>query len=150
MKAIIAILLAVLFWVLVGHFFSSFSISITAFFLPISFALVSFTIGKETNKYIYIAVCFILILLHDYLFRLYGGGIHDDAGRAICEIVFYVTLITSTITLLIIKILDSSKRSEMKSASKPNLVKMLFDIIFVLALSAITLLFFRKFNISLQ
>jgi hypothetical protein len=149
MKAIIAIILAVLFWVLVGHFFSSFSISITAFFLPILFALVAFTIGKETNKYIYIAVCFILVLIHDYLFRLYGGGIRDDAGRGICEIVFYGTLITSTIALLIIKILESSKRSKLKSASKLNGIKILFDIIFVLGLSAVTLLFFRKFNISI-
>lgn len=148
MKAIFVTILGVLFWVLIGHFFSSFSISITAFFLPILFALVAFTIWKEINKYIYITVCFILVLIHDYLFRLYGGGIHDDAGRGICEIVFYGTLITSTITLLIIKFLDSSKRGVLKSANKLNGLKILFDIIFVLGISAVTLLFFRKFNIS--
>ena len=148
MKAIFVTLLAVLFWVLVGHFFSSFSISITAFYLPIVFAVIAITIGKETNKYIYIAICFVLILLHDYLFRLYGGGIHDDAGRAICEIVFYATLVTSTITLLFLKIIHSSKRNELKPASKLNASKILLDVIFVLSLSIITILFFRQFNIS--
>ena len=146
MKAILVVLLGVLVWVLVGHFSPSLSIFLTAFYLPILFVTVAFSIGKETNKYIYAVICFVLVLLYDYLFRLYGGGIHDDAGRGICEIVFYATLITSTITLLIFKISDSSKRDEMKSANKLNIKTILLDVFFVLSLSIITLLFFRKFN----
>jgi hypothetical protein len=147
MKATFVTLLAVVFWVLIGHFFSSFSISITAFYLPILFVLVAFTIGKRTNKYIYTLVSFVLLLLQDYLFRLYGGGIHDDLGRAICEIVFYATLLTSTIALLVVKLLDSNIKNELKHSNRPTIKKTFVDVFFVLAISIITLLFFRKFNV---
>jgi hypothetical protein len=149
MKAILVTLIAVLFWVLLGHFFPSLSISLTAFYLPIVFVVIAITVGKQVSKYLYTVICFVLILLYDYLFRLYGGGIHDDAGRGICEIVFYATLVTSTIALLCIKILDTSKRNELNAKNKLNAKKILLDIIFVLALSVITLLFFRRFNISI-
>jgi hypothetical protein len=144
MKAIFVTFLAILFWAFVGHFFSSFTISTTAFYLPIVFFVIAVTIGKEANKYIYICLCFALILLNDYLFRLYGGGIHDDAGRGICELVFYATLIISTLVLLVLKILDSSKKSKLKVAKK-----IFLDVFFILALSLLTLLFFIKFNISI-
>jgi len=144
MKATFVSFLAILFWALVGHLFSSFTISTTAFYLPIVFIIISVTIGKDTNKYVYIGLCFALILLNDYFFRLYGGGIHDDAGRGICEIVFYATLIISTLVLLLLKIMDSSKKSELKVTKR-----IFLDVLFVLALSLITLLFFRRFNISI-
>ena len=145
MKPIFFISLAILSWAFVGHFFSSFTISTTAFYLPIVFIVIAVTIGKEINKYVYIGLCFALILLNDYLFRLYGGGIHDDAGRGICEIVFNATLIISTLALLFLKILHSSRKSELKRAKKT-----LYDVIFVLALSLITLLSFRRFNININ
>lgn len=144
MKAIIVSFLAILFWTLIGHLFSSFTISVTAFYLPIIFISISVTIGKNINKYVYIGFCFALILFNDYLFRIYGGGIHDDAGRGICEIVFYLTLIISTPILLFIKIIDCINRNE------ANFTKRIFlDVLFVLALSSITFIFFRRFNISI-
>lgn len=145
MKTIFFISLAILSWAFVGHFFSSFTISTTAFYLPIVFIVIAVTIGKETNKYVYIGLCFAMVLINDYLFRLYGGGIHDDAGRGICEIVFYATLIISTLALLFLKILDSSRKSKLTETNK-----IFFDVFFILALSLITLLFFRRFNININ
>jgi hypothetical protein len=129
MKAILITLLAVLTWVLVGYFFPTLSISLTVFYLPILFVIV--TLSIETNKYLYIAICFVLVLLNDYLFRIYGGGIHDDAGRALCELVFYTTLVTSTVTLIIIKIIDSN--AKLKSPRNFKVTQIVLDIVFVLA-----------------
>lgn len=144
MKAISLNIIAVLLWVAIGHFFSSFVISLTAFYFPIIFIALAMTVGKKTHKYVYIIVCFILLLINDYLFRIYGGGIHDDAGRGICEIVFYATLTTSALSLLFLKIIDSSKKDNVKLAPK-----IFIDILFIVLMSLATLLFFRNFNISI-
>jgi hypothetical protein len=142
MKAILIVIVACIFWILVGHFAPLVSIFATAFYLPLVFGI-AFYIDRKINKYGYVVFCFLSILLNDYLFRIYGGGIHDDAGRGICEIVFYATLITSTITLLAIKMTHKNTNKSLTFKTK------VINALFVLSLSMLTFCFFRNFNISI-
>lgn len=145
MKAIFTAITGILVWVLVGHFLPSLSIFLTAFYLPALFAFAPIFANKSANNYVYTAVCFALVLLSDYLFRIYGGGEHDDAGRGICELVFYASLGTSTITLAVLKVIDSVRKNN--SANRLNITKMIIDVSLVFVLSVATLLFFRRYNV---
>ena len=147
MKTIFVSFIWVLFWIIIGHFFSSVFISLTTFSTPIVFVLISKSIGRHFNKYVYVIVCFVLLLLQDYLFRIYGGGIHDDAGRGICELLFYSTLITSTIALFFIKIFGTLNKNDKKDKNKINYRIIILDVIFVFVISVLTYLFFRRFNL---
>jgi hypothetical protein len=140
MKAFFFTFLAVLFWALVGHFFSSFTISTTAFYLPIIFIVIAVTIGKETNKFVYIGLCFMSILLNDYLFRLYGGGIHDDAGRGWCELIFYITLFTTTITMLYVAYTMIKEKEQSK-------ILLYFGYVIVCAFASYLL--FKNFSVNI-
>ena len=147
MKTIIINILGVFAWILIGHFFPSFSLMLTAFYLPILFLSVGLSMYKDINMYIYSAICFGLVLMQDYLFRLYGGGIHDDAGRALCEIVFYTTLTTVTIALLCLTIIVNNKMKKLRNENKLASQIKFLNILFVFIFSLITFLLFRQFNI---
>lgn len=136
MKAIRTVLLVVIVWSFVGHFYPVASISLTALFLPVTFFYSKKVFGKSMNGYVYSLFGFGVILLNDYLFRLFGGGLHDDTGRGICEIVFYGTLLTSTISLAILQI-QSSERGKSK----------FYSMLFVLLTALITFLIFRSYNV---
>jgi hypothetical protein len=79
------------------------------------------------------------------LFRIYGGGLHDDAGRGLCEIVFYITSITLTVALVVLKIRNS--KNKLKAGDKLRVGQVAMDVFFVLVVSIIALFFFRQFNI---
>jgi len=143
-KIAIIMIIAVFAWVIIGYFNSTFSIYATALFLPILFSIVSLHVGNTLSKYFFTFLSFSLILIHDYLFRIFGGGIHDDAGRGICEIVFITTLIISTIALIIISAYNYSKQYTLDSNVK--LVNLMLEILFILIVSTFSLIFFRNFN----
>jgi hypothetical protein len=145
MKSILLIIVGVLVWILIGHLFAPIAFALTAFYLPILFVLVGFRYGKNTNIYIYTLLCFILILIHDYALRLYGSGIHDDAGKGYCESAFYYTLLTSTISLLYFSILTINKKDKAVNINNSNFKIFLPAIIFVIGVSIITYLFYVKF-----
>ena len=139
--------IAVLAWVIIGYLNSNISIYATALFLPILFSAVTLHVGNTLSKYFFIFLSFSLILIHDYLFRLFGGGIHDDAGRGICEIVFMITLIISTLVLIIISVYNHIRQYTLISNIKIG--SLMFDIVFILLVSMSSLIFFRNFNISI-
>jgi hypothetical protein len=145
MKAILISILSVIVWVFIGHFFPVFTLSLTAVFFPLVFILVMKFFIESINIYVHTLLAFILLLLQDYLFRIYGGGLHDDAGRGLCEIVFYITSITLTVALVVLKIRNS--KNKLKAGDKLRVGQVAMDVFFVLVVSIIALFFFRQFNI---
>lgn len=146
MKAYLINIIGILFWVVIGHFFPSDSLFITPFYIPLLFLFVGLFLTKGTNMYLYIGFCFIMLLLNDLLFRFLGGGTHDDVGRAICELVFYITFSMTTLSLLIVKLITSNKNTKLIPGEKLTSKMILFDIIYVFLVSIVSLLFFYLVN----
>jgi hypothetical protein len=146
MKAYVINIIGILFWVVIGHFFPSDCLFITPFYIPLLFLFVGLLFCKETNMYRYTAFCFIMLLLNDLLFRFFGGGTHDDVGRAICEIVFYTTFSTTTLSLLIVKLIMSNKKSKLEPSGKLTPKIILVDILYIFSVSIVSLLFFYLVN----
>jgi nitric oxide reductase large subunit len=112
----------------------------TILYLPLLFLIVGIFIGKESNMYLYISSCFILLLLNDFLFRFFGSGTIDDADKGQYEIAFSLTVITTTVSLLYLKIITNNK---LKIDAKQNLKLILSDILFVSCLSMAILFLFK-------
>jgi hypothetical protein len=146
LKAFTISTLGILVSVLTGHFFPSDLLFITPLYIPLLFLLVGLFAAKEHNVNLYIGFCFILILLNDLLFRFFGGGTHDDVGRAICELVFYITLLTTTVSLLCVKLIKSNKMKKLEPGGELTLKTVLLDILFIFSISAGSLILFYKFN----
>lgn len=98
MKVIAANVLFVMIWVLIGHY------AVVFLYTPIFFGLL-YGISHWRYKYgvsefAVIPFSYALILLDDYLFRLYACGNHDDEGKGWFALIFGITLIVTTLILL--------------------------------------------------
>lgn len=143
MKSIVFSVAFLVVWITVSHFFPTINLIFAFLAYPSLFIGLSFLFKNSINSYFLILFYFSIILGNDFLFRLYGGGILDDAGRGWCELVFYMTLITSTIALFVVKIRDR----KLKEGDKFVAGKIAIDVSFVLVFSVITFLIFRNYNI---
>lgn len=147
MKAIICNLCFLLVWIIVGHFFPIFYLVMTGLIYPFLFILTAILLKYNLNGFIVIPFGFILIYTSDYLFRIYGGGIHDDVSRGLCEIVFYFTLLTTTIALEFVLYICTKQRNAQKNINKIGKIKIFMNICYVLIISLITLLIFWQTTI---
>jgi hypothetical protein len=118
----------ILAWILVGHFFPTLWIFAGPFFIPVIIS-VMFFVKKSFNSYLFVLWGYAMLLLNDYLFRLYGGGIHDDAGRGIMEIAFYVTLVLASVCLIASTMIVSSR--EEGESGRAKLIRNVSVILFV-------------------
>lgn len=143
MKSIVFSVAFLIIWIIASHFFPTINLIFAFLAYPSLFIVLSFLFKNSISPYFLIPFYFSIILGNDFLFRHYGGGIHDDAGRGWCEFVFYLTLITSTIALTIIMIRDS----KLKERDKLRMGQIAMDISFVLFVSVVTFLIFRNYNI---
>jgi len=84
---------------------------------------------------------FLIILLNDYLFRLFGWGTHDEEGKAWYELFFYLTYITTIFAILFISYFQY--RSEILNNKKSKY----FFISELILSSLTTLLVFKFFNV---
>lgn len=142
MKALLLNISALLVWVIIGHFSPSISLFSTFIFFPAVFILTALYIKYSISAYVIVPFCFTLIYLNDYLFRIYGGGIHDDAGRAWCELTFYITLFTTTISMFFVMYATLK-------LGKIGFAEILKIGSYVVILSILTLLIFRKTSVNL-
>ncbi len=133
MRAIITVILVVIFWNGIGHYFPVINILLTPFFFPLLFFISSVKLKKPINIYLYVPYCFGIVLLNHYLFTILGGGTYDDAGRAVWQLIFYCTLSSSAISLLLLCIMSISKGK-------------IYGIFYVIMLAIITLIIFSIFN----
>ena len=102
-KTFLIYIISLVFWSACSHYFPEVTLVLTFIFWPAIFVLSAFLIGYKSYisiENIIIPGGFISIIVNDYLFRIFGGGIHDDAGRGWCELIFYLTLSTTTISFI--------------------------------------------------
>lgn len=139
MKAIFLNVLFTVAWVIVGHFFGVFSLFFSFVFFPLLYLVSAYQINYNLSSVIVIPFCFLLILLNDYLFRFYGGGIHDDAGRGLCELIFYLTFTTTTIAMFFVayKIANNDK------------ILWLYNSLLVIGSALTSYLVFIKFSVKI-
>lgn len=102
MKAEIINIIILLIWCIIGHFFPSIVLLFNFIIYPIVFILSETLLKYRLESYPLISFIFILIFINDFLFRLYGGGIHDEVGKALVEISFHLTLLSTIVSMLII------------------------------------------------
>ena len=143
MKAFLVNIIFIVFWTIVGHFVPIINIGFVFIAFPLLFILTHIFIKYKYSIYLIVPFCFLMILLNDYLFRIFGGGIHDDAGRGWCELIFYITLFTSTITILFIVFTIT------ESQNKKSKMQWLYNIILVVGNAIATYLVFMKFNVKI-
>ncbi|OYU84374.1 MAG: hypothetical protein CFE24_07140 [Flavobacterium sp. BFFFF2] len=102
MKAIILNLLFVIVWTIVGHYCGVFSLFFSSLVYPTLFIFSAQYLEQNFSRLFFIPFCFFVLLISDYLFRIFGGGIHDDAGKGLCEINFYLTMSTSILAMFFV------------------------------------------------
>ena len=144
MKSIAFSVAFLVVWIVVSHFFPIVNLAFAFLVYPSLFILGSYFFRNSISSYAQIPFYFSIILGNDFLFRLYGGGIHDDAGRGWCELVFYMTLATSTLALIVVKVSDS--KSKIKVGDKLRMGQIVMDVSFVFAISIIVFFFYKRFN----
>ncbi len=139
MKAILINIFFLLVWCVLGHYFPSIILIGTFVAFPTLFLFSLIVIRYNISSLIIIPFSYLLILLNDYLFRVFGGGIHDDAGKGWCELIFYLTLITTTLTMLIVGY----------KLAKENKSNWLYNSILVFIIAFITYFIFIKYNVKI-
>lgn len=100
MKALFIIAFFLLVWALLGRFAPFPTLILTYIVYPLVVILSSYSLRHKAASFVFVPFGFMAVLLNDYLFKIFGGGIHDDAGRGWCELVFYLTLVTTVLAML--------------------------------------------------
>lgn len=142
MKILIANILFLIVWTILGHYIPSVILITTFIFVPVFFIVLSSYFKFNLKGYYFIPLSFLTILINDFLFRSFGGGIHDDAGRGWCDLIFYITLIISTFSMVFIAYFLSKNNSRFLARSFG------LNIFIVLLSSLITYLFFTAFSLN--
>lgn len=83
-----------------GHFLPPFSLFTTFMYMSLIVGLVNFKLYTENFK-ITAAYNFVLLLVNDFLIRLYAGGTHDSAGMAWCWLMFQFGFVISSILMIV-------------------------------------------------
>ncbi len=135
METIIINALFLLVWTLLGSLFGMITFMFSVIVFPIFFL---FTSHYSKNISVFILSAFLTFLLGDYLFRLFGGGIHDDAGRCLCNLVFYITYSTTTIAIFTVNVI-----------AKQSMKYKIFNGVLILVLAMISYCVFIHFLVNI-
>lgn len=101
-------------WVILGHYVPQFILLSTAFVLPLLFSAITYTYHSKISCFLLLFIPFPIILVNDYLFRIYGGGVHDEVGKALCDVVFRFTLLFTFLALIAnVFIYEKNKRKRL-------------------------------------
>lgn len=125
-------LILILFSNFIGHFAASFSIIITPILLPIIIGGLNFSLYKITY-YLTVVYGFGLLLLNDFLIRLYSGGINDDAGKGWTMLIFIIAFVIASLTMAAFAF-TSNKQSDKRRKIVIVVSKIIF--LFIIAVSA--------------
>lgn len=143
MKPFVLNIIFLLLWTYLGHFFPFVNLGFVFIFYPLMFIL-TFNLSKNYSLlYFIIPFCYVVILVNDYLFRIFGGGDHDDAGKGWCELIFYFTIITTT-TAMLFFVFTMIKENKIR-----NSVKILSSFLYVIICCYISFLLFKKINVNI-
>ncbi len=79
-KQVVINFIALVVWQLVGHYLPQLNLFTFVYWSAVFLISVS---SKEIELSVMVVVIdFAFVIANDYLFRKFGGGIHDDEGRA--------------------------------------------------------------------
>ena len=132
-------------WILFGYYVPMGSLLLTMFMLPFVLST-TFLMFRNVAPFISIAFSFFIILIHDYLFRKFGGGQHDNAGKALSDISFYATLFITIIAMIFAKLNFSKKVLGVQSIFKVGILQLFKDIGLIVAYGLIAYICFKYFN----
>jgi hypothetical protein len=143
MKGIVLILFFLGVWALFGHWFSLLYLSSNVLVIP---NLIWYLMERLKNDYSFFAIvplCFTIVLANDYLFRVFGGGNHDEVGKVICDLIFYIILFVVTIMIIVraFKLVNKQYSGQKYIDTKHGIIT------YIILCSAVTYLLFSKLNI---
>jgi hypothetical protein len=142
MKAILINTIGILVWIIIQHFVPPIYF-ITPIYIPLLFLLVGSSVAGYNNSNIYAGSCFVLLLTTDLLIKLYGKGVHDDVGRGLVELIFYITLVVVTIALILAGLKLGSQKRKLESEENSNPKSVRINIVFILLASILTVVLYR-------
>ena len=91
------------FAVLIGHFEPLYYLFGGAFLLPLVLSYVNLIRSKNSID-VGAIITLVSILVIDLLFRLYGGGTHDQVGKSLCDVSLSISLTIALIFIFFYKI----------------------------------------------
>lgn len=124
-------------WLLVGHFCGIFSHFFSFVYFPLLFILSANFFRYQLNSVFVIPFYYLLILANDYLFRIFGGGIHDDSGRGLCQLIFYLTILSTTIAMFVVAYIIAK-----------NKTYWIYNSLLVIGSAIVSYFVFLKFNVK--
>lgn len=147
MKSIILNLFFGVIWVLICPYFPSIHLSSSYLVFPCVFFLSFYFFKPNVSCYIQIPINCLIILLIDFLFRLYAGGSHDQVGIALCDLNFFATLFTTIISSCAIILVSPSFTYKLPS-NRINFKGIILNSIFIITALFITffLFYFISYN----
>lgn len=148
MKSIIINIIFLLSWTFIGHFFPFINLGFTFIAYPLVF-IVTTNLGNSYSLNFMIPFFYSIILINDYLFRIFGGGVHDDAGRGWCELIFYITITTTILCLFYLSINDTIQLNTGNNLYIVNWWKFFQHILFVLFFGLLAYFIFSNVNINI-
>jgi hypothetical protein len=134
-------------WTLVGHFLPIVVLFLSFIAYPLFFFIVFDAVKFKLPFYFKVLLAFIIIFFNDYLFRLFGGGTHDDAGRAWCELSFYMTLLTTVIALIIVAVKHVNSLNNLKKSNRVSKILIFKSLCYIMFVALLTLTIFRSTTI---
>jgi hypothetical protein len=125
-------------WGIIGHFFPVIHI----LFTYTIFACLTILFWKvfTMSNLVFTPLMMFLILLDDIIFRLIGGGIHDDAARGWCLISSLVTIAFVSVLLFLKIIIEIYKKKQDTSV----VLKTIGYVLYILSILFIVYLVYSK------
>lgn len=96
-------IILIAFTVLIGYFEPLYYLFGGTFFLPLILSYVNLIRSKDSID-VGAIIILVSILVIDLLFRLYGGGTHDQVGKTLCDVSLSISLTIALIFIFFYKI----------------------------------------------
>ncbi|MDR0507494.1 MAG: hypothetical protein LBH32_11880 [Dysgonamonadaceae bacterium] len=125
-------------WEIIGHFFPVIHILFT--YIVFACLITLFWKALKVSNLAFIPLIMFLVLMDDIIFRLTGGGIHDDAARGWCLISSLVTIVFASVLLLIKIIIEIDKKNHVISVC----LKIIGYVFYILSILFIVYLAYSK------
>lgn len=133
------ILISLLFAICIltlGFFYPLVYLFIFTFLTPVSLFLINFSKSIEVRKGIFISLTTLFLI--DFMFRIYGGGMHDQVGKTICDISLITGVCIILILFIVVEIRIMKKKLNLNTLLKSILFPALCWLILSLSVYLIT------------
>jgi hypothetical protein len=121
-----------------GHYKPLYYLIGGTFLVPLSLSYINLIRIKSKDVGAFITLT--SIMLTDYLFRLYGGGTHDQVGKTLCDISLAIALLIALIFIIYYKIKEYKQKMGTQS------MDVILIIVQIIGYVTIPILFYLLFN----